>query len=118
MQLRFASFAVINLRRDLHPQECAHAGRTSEKPPPSKLSGGFLITGRDGRIRTYDPLLPKQMRYQAALRPEEQNYSRFLTITSSTTTQRAPHASKLGCRAQSFVQIRHQAAESKHAYCL
>ena len=28
-QLRFASFAVINLRRDLHPQECAHAGRTS-----------------------------------------------------------------------------------------
>ena len=28
MQLRFTSFAVINLRRDLHPQECAHAGRT------------------------------------------------------------------------------------------
>ena len=31
MQLRFASFAVINLRRDLHPQECAHAGRTKKK---------------------------------------------------------------------------------------
>ena len=30
-QLRFTSFAVINLRRDLHPQECAHAGRTKEK---------------------------------------------------------------------------------------
>jgi hypothetical protein len=28
-QLRFDSFAVINLRRDLHPQECAHAGRTN-----------------------------------------------------------------------------------------
>ena len=28
VQLRFASFAVINLRRDLHPQECARAGRT------------------------------------------------------------------------------------------
>ncbi|WP_233203111.1 hypothetical protein, partial [Chitinimonas sp. BJB300] len=27
-QLRFTSFAVINLRRDFHPQECAHAGRT------------------------------------------------------------------------------------------
>ena len=27
-QLRFTSFVVINLRRDLHPQECAHAGRT------------------------------------------------------------------------------------------
>ena len=30
-QLRFTSFAVINLRRDLHPQECAHAGRTREE---------------------------------------------------------------------------------------
>jgi hypothetical protein len=28
MQLRFTSFAVINLWWDLHPQECAHAGRT------------------------------------------------------------------------------------------
>ena len=32
MQLRFTSFAVINSRRDLHPQECAHAGRTKETP--------------------------------------------------------------------------------------
>ena len=30
-QLRFASFAVINLRWDLHPQECSHAGRTKKK---------------------------------------------------------------------------------------
>ncbi|WP_217910884.1 hypothetical protein, partial [Paraburkholderia youngii] len=30
-QLRFASLAVINLRWDLHPQECAHAGRTMKK---------------------------------------------------------------------------------------
>ena len=30
MQLRFASFAVINSWRDLHPQECAHAGRTKQ----------------------------------------------------------------------------------------
>ena len=26
--------------------------------------------GRGGRIRTADPLLPKQMRYQAALHPD------------------------------------------------
>jgi hypothetical protein len=26
--------------------------------------------GRGGRIRTCDPLLPKQMRYRAALRPD------------------------------------------------
>ena len=29
MQLRFSSFVVINLREDLHLQECAHAGRTT-----------------------------------------------------------------------------------------
>jgi len=28
MQLRFTSLVVINLWRDFHPQECAHAGRT------------------------------------------------------------------------------------------
>ena len=31
MQLRFASFAVVNLREDLHLQDCAHAGRTIKK---------------------------------------------------------------------------------------
>ena len=29
--------------------------------------------GRGGEIRTPDPLVPNQMRYQAALRPELQN---------------------------------------------
>ena len=30
----------------------------------------FLMNGRSGGIRTRDPLLPKQMRYQAALRSD------------------------------------------------
>ena len=29
MQLRFTSLTVTSLWRDLHPQECAHAGRTT-----------------------------------------------------------------------------------------
>ncbi len=29
-----------------------------------------VVNGRGDRIRTYDPLFPKQMRYQAALRPD------------------------------------------------
>jgi hypothetical protein len=37
MQLRFASFVVINLRRDLHPQVCAHAGRTTKKGAEAPL---------------------------------------------------------------------------------
>ncbi len=32
---------------------------------------GFLISGRGGGIRTRDPLHPMQVRYQAALHPDE-----------------------------------------------
>ena len=42
MQLRFTSFVVINLRRDLHPQECAHAGRTSKKIPSVRYRVFFI----------------------------------------------------------------------------
>ena len=34
------------------------------------FQSGFSENGRGDRIRTYDPLFPKQMRYQAALRPD------------------------------------------------
>lgn len=30
--LRFASFAIINIRRNLHPQECTHAKRKKKAP--------------------------------------------------------------------------------------
>jgi len=33
MQLRFALLTVTSSQRDLHPQVCAHAGRTKQKPP-------------------------------------------------------------------------------------
>ena len=33
------------------------------------------LFGRDGGIRTRDPLHPMQVRYQAALRPEEADFS-------------------------------------------
>ena len=33
--------------------------------------GLFYFDGRGDRIRTYDPLVPNQMRYQAALRPDQ-----------------------------------------------
>jgi hypothetical protein len=35
----------------------------------------FLETGRSTRIRTLDPLLPKQVRYRAAPHSEEYNYT-------------------------------------------
>ena len=48
-------------------------------------AGPHWSTGRGGGIRTPDPLLPKQVRYQTALRPESKHkliYHAF--ITSST----------------------------------
>ena len=47
MQLRFTSFVVINLRRDFHPQECAHAGRTHEKGEAA--ASPFAFPGRTAR---------------------------------------------------------------------
>ena len=35
------------------------------------LKAFVLSNGRGERIRTFDPLVPNQMRYQAALRPDE-----------------------------------------------
>jgi hypothetical protein len=40
-------------------------------PVPLLVAIAKIKSGRGGGIRTHDPLLPKQMRYQAALRPEE-----------------------------------------------
>ena len=36
-----------------------------------RLEGLDIANGRDGGIRTRDPLHPMQVRYQAALRPDE-----------------------------------------------
>ena len=42
-----------------------------EKSQQIIKSAGLFNFGRGGGIRTHDPLLPKQMRYQAALRPDK-----------------------------------------------
>ena len=48
----------------LHKAKSLRKGRIAPA-----LSVAFI--GRGERIRTFDPLLPKQMRYQAAPRPDE-----------------------------------------------
>ena len=40
IQLRFASFAVANLREDFHLQDRAHAGRTKQRP--QLMTGAFV----------------------------------------------------------------------------
>ena len=42
----------------------------SDQPTPEGAPHPPALSGRGERIRTFDPLLPKQMRYQAAPRPD------------------------------------------------
>ena len=55
---------------------CQWSGRRDSNPQQSAWKADALPielrpqSGRADRIRTCDPLLPKQMRYQAALRPD------------------------------------------------
>ena len=44
----------------------------------------FLWFGRNGGIRTRDPLHPMQVRYQAALRSERGRLYRFFAVKQST----------------------------------
>ena len=57
----------------LYPVELRALGTWYVSIGASQAFGKSLLSnsGRGGGIRTHDPLLPKQMRYQAALRPEE-----------------------------------------------
>ena len=57
--LRFASFAVINSRRDLHTQECAHAGRTQKTP--ASFGAGVLwgVAVSEGYCRSAANHLPE-----------------------------------------------------------
>ena len=50
MQLRFTSLTVVSSRRDLHPQECAHAGRTRKKAAlmARRLSFPTRVASRGG----------------------------------------------------------------------
>ena len=55
----------LRLRRPLlYPVEL----RADKKGP---LQGLFRESGRSERIRTFDPLVPNQMRYQTALRSDK-----------------------------------------------
>ena len=50
VQLRFTSFAVTNLRRGLHPQECTHTERTKKKrglAPPPPWSSIIYVYGQE-----------------------------------------------------------------------
>jgi hypothetical protein len=49
--LRFASIRMVSFRRDLHPQDGAHAGRTNERSQPE----GWLPYSSGGALRELPP---------------------------------------------------------------
>src|SRR3546814_13225240 len=49
----------------------------------------FLVNGRGDRIRTCDPLLPKQMRYQAAPLPDGPRFARSCAVAQPLEIGRA-----------------------------
>ena len=53
------------------------------------------IDGRGDTIRTYDPLVPNQMRYQAALRPDEPV---FYLLMPPAPVRAAAYYAKLGLK--------------------
>ena len=55
-----------------------------------KLDLVCIFNGRGGQIRTDDPLLPKQMRYQAALRPDFINLTPLAAAAYSTCRTNQP----------------------------
>ena len=61
-----------------------------------RLSYGRNRTGRGGGIRTPDPLLPKQLRYQAALHPDT-DHSRAM-LRSLTAPVNANNRGSRPCR--------------------
>ncbi len=57
-QLRLASFRMASLRRDLHPQDNAHAGRTNEKDPKAGF-GSFVWAEPTARSKSVTPCVDK-----------------------------------------------------------
>ena len=77
MQLRFTSFAVINLRRDFHPQECAHAGRTKKRarrPHP-----GARVR-KAAMLRMFQAIVTSDHSPSTALRPRSRNCRKPMTV--------------------------------------
>ena len=61
----------------------------------------FVYSGRSDRIRTYDPLIPNQMRYQAALRSDESEILAGLGTRGQSQCESMPIAVRFA-RSNSF----------------
>jgi hypothetical protein len=81
------------------PESRAHRARASSSIEPRACE-----IGRDGGIRTHDPLTPSQVRYQAALHPESSG-SRFHVPASPFEFDRSSSTFEFGPRATFLVRV-------------
>ena len=70
VEKRCAARVLMACPEGLEPPTCCLEGSCSIQLSYGHLRAEQEGNGRGGGIRTHDPLLPKQMRYQAALRPD------------------------------------------------
>jgi hypothetical protein len=77
IQMSYGHIVVIQMRSP--PRRDSHFFTTVQ----ALLDFRRKVNGRGGGIRTHDPLLPKQMRYRAALRPEPQIIACFKIVCSA-----------------------------------
>jgi hypothetical protein len=78
MQLRFASFAVINLRQDLLPEECARAGRTKKE---TGTMAGFKLSVSGHFDRLHSP--PTDFIFSLFSDKSALNLSKFIRLRAA-----------------------------------
>jgi hypothetical protein len=96
MQLRFTSFAVINLREDLHLQECAHAGRTAvfgAQAPNRQRGAESVAPSPDTRQKETLPRKQGPQFRRKDIAPKENTAPR-----KKSTRSKEPHRPNENCR--------------------
>ena len=68
--IRFSEAGTVARQEGLEPPTTGLEGRCSIQLSYGRLASEKNLSGRGSRIRTCDPLLPKQMRYQTAPCPD------------------------------------------------
>ena len=82
-----------------------------------KQSLSWLSICRGDRIRTCDPLLPKQMRYRTALRPENELQNWWRREGDSNPRYSIPYDSLANCWCQPLTHLSNCADKSSAFYC-
>ena len=95
-----------------------HVSRKKHQKKTATFSCNCLFFNcRGDRIRTCDPLLPKQMRYRTALRPENELKNWWRREGDSNPRYSIPYDSLANCWFQPLTHLSNCADKSSAFYC-